>query len=139
MTAIIYPLRVHIEDTDYAGVVYHPNYLNYMERARSEWIDALGLGIDWQREHSVHFTIRSAKIDYLKPALVHQWLEVVSYLRKIRSASLIFEQHLRLRSVPDTIICKAEIKVACIDNTFRPQALPEKVTGLLSPYCGELP
>jgi len=138
MTVLIYPLRVHIEDTDYAGIVYHANYLNYMERARSEWLDELGLGIEWQKNEGAHFAIRSASIDYLKPALVHQWLEVMSCIKKIRSASLIFEQHLRLRSVPDTIICKAEVKVACIDSQFRPRVLPDKVTELLFPYCGEL-
>jgi len=132
-----YLTRIHFEDTDCAGVVYHSNYLNYMERARSEWIEKLGFGIDWQRQQDANFAVRSAQVDFLKPARLHQWLEVYSTIKEIRRASLIFNQCLRLKDAPDTIICTAEIKVACIDQQFRPRALPEELTNLLMNPCGE--
>ena len=57
MNEFIYPLRVHIEDTDFAGIVYHSNYLKFMERARSEWVDEVGIGMDWQREHQIYLPV----------------------------------------------------------------------------------
>ena len=62
----IYMLRVHIEDTDFTGVVYHSNYLKYMERARSEWMDAEGVGIDWQRANDLAFVIHSAEVEFIR-------------------------------------------------------------------------
>lgn len=131
MTSFIFPLRVYIEDTDLGGIVYHANYLKFFERARSEWAEQIGWGIDWQREQGVFFTVRYANVDFLKPALVHQKVEVVSRIIQVRLASMIYEQHLRLAETPDTILCKAEIKIACVDNTLRPRALPDGLTQLL--------
>lgn len=121
----IYPLRVHIEDTDYGGVVYHSNYLNFFERARSEWCDQLGLGIDWQREHQIYLPVHQALIDFIKPARLHEMVEVVSKIKAIRPASLLFEQYLRLAGSPDKMLCKAEIKLACVTYDMQPRALPE--------------
>lgn len=95
-----------------------------MERARSEWIDELGLGVDWRAQHGVHFVVHSATIQYMKPAKVHERLEVVSLLKSARSASFIVDQHLRLAGMPDKILCKAEIKIACVDKTMLPCAIP---------------
>lgn len=120
----IYPLRIHIEDTDCTGLVYHANYLNFMERARSEWIDELGIGVSWQKENGLFFVLHSANIQFLKPARVHERVEVVSRIKSIRQASIIFDQCLRLSSMPDKILCKAEIKVACVDFNLQPRALP---------------
>lgn len=131
MMSFIFPLRVYIEDTDLGGIVYHANYLKFFERARSEWAEQIGWGIDWQREQGVFFTVRYANVEFLKPALVHQKVEVVSRITQVRSASMIYEQHLRLVETPDTILCKAEIKIACVDNTLRPRALPDGLTQLL--------
>lgn len=121
----IYPLRVHIEDTDFAGVVYHSNYLNFMERARSEWVHEMGLGIEWQREHKIYFPVFDVHIKFLKPARLHEKIEVVSKITAIKPASIIFDQHLRLAGSPDTLLCTAEVKVACTDYTMRPRSLPE--------------
>lgn len=125
MNEFIYPLKVHTEDTDFAGVVYHSNYLNFMERARSEWAEALGLGIDWQRKHQIYFPVRYAYLDFLSPARLHEHLEVVTSIKSLRAASIIYDQYLRPKGVIDKILCKAEIKVACVDVTLKTRALPE--------------
>jgi acyl-CoA thioester hydrolase len=121
----IYPVRVHIEDTDCTGLVFHSNYLNFMERARSEWIDQLGLTMEWQRQHKIMFVVHSANIQFLKPARAHDRLEVVSSVKSRRRASLIFDQYLRPAQAPDKILSKAEIKIACVDENMRPCAMPE--------------
>lgn len=121
----IYPLRIQIEDTDCTGLVFHSNYLNFMERARSEWIDQLGLGLDWQQRHKICFVVHSAMIRFIKPARAHDRVEVVSAINTLRPASIIFDQYLRLAGSTDKILCKAEIKIACVDENMQPCALPE--------------
>ena len=125
MNEFIYPLRVHIEDTDFGGVVYHSNYLNFFERARSEWAEEIGAGITWQREHGILFPVHSASILFLKPARLHEKLEAVSVIKQVRHASIVYDQYLRLAAEPDKILCRAEIKIACVDTNMHPRAIPE--------------
>lgn len=125
MKEFIYPLRVYVEDTDCGGIVFHANFLNYFERARSEWAIAEGRGVEWQREHGIGFVISSVKLDFLKPAFLHQKLEVVSRIKETRVASLVYDQYLRLADVKDTILCRAEIKTVCVDQNLRPRPLPK--------------
>lgn len=100
MNEHFYPLRVHFEDTDCTGVVYHANYLKFMERARSEWIDSLGIGADWRESAGVHFLVHSLRIQFMQPARLHDRIEVVSRILSVRAASIIFDQCLRLDSMP---------------------------------------
>jgi acyl-CoA thioester hydrolase len=125
LNRFIYPLRIHIEDTDCTGIVYHSNYLNFMERARSEWLEELGYGIDWQREQQAYFPVYSVQMNFIKPARTHELVEVVSCVKAIRSASIIFDQYLRSAQSDDKILCKAEIKLACVDDHMRPRPLPK--------------
>ena len=123
-TEFIYPLRIHIEDTDCTGTVYHANYLNFFERARSEWMIKLGFNIEWQQQHHIKFLVHSIDIKFLKPATVHEHVEVVSIIKEKRKASIIFDQCLRSTSDPAKLFCKAEITVACVDDNMRPCAIP---------------
>lgn len=125
MIEFIYPLRVYIEDTDYSGIVYHANYLKYFERARSEWAEQSGLGIEWQQAQGVYLIVRHALIDYLKPAQLHQQVEVVTQIVEFRKASLIYDQYLRSKDLPDIILCRGEFKIACVDQNFKPCAIPK--------------
>jgi len=69
--AFTLPTRVYYQDTDAGGVVYHSTYLNFMERARYEWMRGLGLDIKVLAEvHRVIFMIRSLNIEYFKPAVL---------------------------------------------------------------------
>jgi acyl-CoA thioester hydrolase len=92
----------------------------------------LGLGLEWQRAHGYYFPVRSAYIEYLKPARIHQWVEVVSTISEQRKASIIYDQYLRLKERPDTILCKAEVKVACVDTYLKPQPLPKQFIELVN-------
>lgn len=122
----IYPITTHIEDTDFTGIVYHVNYLKFIERARSTWLRRAGFGVEWQNKHQITFVVHSMQIKYLKPSRVHQDLEVVSSVKKINAASLVLEQYLRETNNDSNIICRAEIKIACVSpDGLRPSALPE--------------
>lgn len=125
MASNTYPLRFHIEDTDCTGLVFHANYLKFIERARSDWLGSLGLGVEWQNKNQIFFVVHSASLNFLKPGRVHQDVEVVSRVKKINAASLVLEQYLRENNDDSKILFKAEIKIACVGRDLRPCALPD--------------
>ena len=68
-TAFSYPIRVYWEDTDAGGVVYHAQYLCFLERARTEWVRALGIQQQSLRDSDdLVLAVRDMNIDFLKPA-----------------------------------------------------------------------
>ena len=122
----LWPIRVYYEDTDAGGVVYHANYLKFMERARSEWLRSLGIEQDELRDNDgVIFAILSAQVDYLLPAKFNDELFVSSEVIKKGKASITIEQEV----VRETqVLCKGIIKVATLDGqSFRPKAMPDEV------------
>jgi acyl-CoA thioester hydrolase len=122
-----WPVRVYYEDTDAAGLVYHGNYLKYMERARTEWLRAAGLTQEQLRNgEGVLFVVTQANMRFMKPARFDDLLEVRAVLSRGGGASLSFAQTVS-NSEGDTI-CEAEIEVACLDaETLKPCRLPEVV------------
>lgn len=117
------PIRIYYEDTDAGGVVYYANYLRYMERARTEWLRALGFEQDQLiAREGVIFAVRSATLEFLKPARFNDLLEVSVRVAARRGASLTFAQSIRRG---DTTVCEGEVRVACLDAaSFAPRALP---------------
>ena len=132
MKEFIYPLRIYIDDTDYTGVVYHANYLKFFERARSEWAEMLGFGVKWQLEQNRYFLVRQANIEYLKPALLHQRVEVVTRIAEFKRASYSYEQYLRVKDRIGTPLCKATVKIACVDLNYKPCALPKQFIEIMN-------
>jgi len=121
-----WPTRVYWEDTDAGGLVYHAQYLAFLERARTEWVRALGYGQDGlRRDHGLLFVVAGMQIGFLKPARLDDALEVTVELRRCRRASLIFAQSV-LRG-PDRLI-SAEVRVAAVDAQHqRPCAIPPEL------------
>lgn len=124
MNKFIWPVRVYYEDTDAGGVVYHANYLNFLERARTEMLRTQGIEqTELKAKSGVIFAVRSVKIDYLKPALFNDLLEVGTEISRVRKASLTFAQTISRAGV---VLCQAEVYVACIDGeAMRPKAIPD--------------
>src|SRR3989304_1505700 len=90
------PIRVYYEDTDAGNVVYYANYLKFMERARTEWLRALGFEQDELiRRDGVIFAGRSAKIEFLKPARFNDMLQATVQVSRRGKASLTFAQEIR--------------------------------------------
>jgi acyl-CoA thioester hydrolase len=120
-----WPVRVYYEDTDSGGVVYHANYLKYFERARTEYLRAMGYELDvLLRETGVLFVVRSLTVDYLKPAVFNDALTVTTAINALRPASLTFIQTL-IRG-DDPPLATAEVKVVCLRaDRFRPVPLPD--------------
>lgn len=118
-----WPIRIYYEDTDAGGVVYYANYLKFFERARTEMLRAMGFEQDTLRtEAGIVFVVRSVKIDYLKPALFNELLQVRTELSEVKKTRLIFQQVMRKDGI---VLCSAEICIACLEvNSMRPTAIP---------------
>lgn len=105
--------RVYYEDTDAGGVVYYANYLRFLERARTEWLRALGCEQgQLAREVGVAFAVRSLQVEYLKPARLDDLIEVVSAIEELGRAQVVFRQVIRRG---DETLLEATVRVACLD------------------------
>lgn len=114
------PLRVYYEDTDAGGVVYYANYLKYLERARTEWLRALGvdqMGLLATRD--LAFVVRALTADYLKPAVLDDALEVCSRVARLGHASIVFDQ--RVLRGAETLF-QAQVTIACVQLSQRKTA-----------------
>ncbi|OUR71462.1 tol-pal system-associated acyl-CoA thioesterase [Methylophaga sp. 41_12_T18] len=123
MTEFSWPIRVYYEDTDSGGVVYHSNYLNFMERARTEWLRSLGLEQDQLiSQHQCLFAVHSMQLNFRKPARFNDALRVSSCLVDVSGASMTFEQKIYRE---DELLCEAVVKIACLNSDrFRPRSIP---------------
>lgn len=119
-----WPIRVYWEDTDAGGVVYHASYVRFLERARTEWLRALGVHQTTLRDRDdVVLAVRELHLDYLKPARLDDELVATAVLRDPRPASFRVVQELRRG---DECLLQAEAKIACLKaSEFRPRALPD--------------
>ena len=134
--AFSWPTRVYWEDTDAGGVVYHAQYVAFFERARTEWMRALGYGQEQLREsHDLVFAIRAVDIAYLRPARLDDLLRVTVALVQCGRASAVFAQQV-LRG--DELLATARVRAAALGGAdFRPRAIPEALFRVLKPL--ELP
>ena len=121
-----WPVRVYWEDTDAGGVVYHANYIRFLERARSEWLRALGVGQQRVREeHGILFVVADMELRFLAPARLDDELEVCVNAFTRRSASLIFTQCI-LRPADGAMLVDAQVRAACIDAiSYKPVRIPD--------------
>jgi acyl-CoA thioester hydrolase len=117
-------VRVYYEDTDAAGVVYYANYFKFTERARTEWLRALGFEqTDLARREGVAFVVRSASIDYVKPAHFNDCLQVTVELIKVGAGQIDLVQRV-LRG--DELLAMAAVKVVCVGlASMRPKRIPQ--------------
>ncbi len=127
-----WPVRVYWEDTDAGGVVYYANYLKFLERARTEWLSALGLEQDrLALDAAVLFVVRRVEADYLRPARFNDRLLVRSHLSELGRASLVMTQEV-LRD--GERLLSARVRVASVEPVgFRPARIPRFVTEKLRP------
>lgn len=115
-------LRVYFEDTDLTGVVYHANYLRFMERARSDMLVAAGIDqrVAFEAGEGA-YAIRNLAIQYRMPARLGDELVVVSRLKRIRAAAVDIHQRVMLDG---TILVDAEVEAAFVAPSGRPRRQP---------------
>jgi len=130
------PIRVYYEDTDTGGVVYHSNYLNFMERARTEWLRSFGFEQDeLRRRDGVIFAVSAVNIAFRRPARFNELLAVTVEVVRRGAASLTLAQEVRRA---DEVLASAEVRIACIDaERFAPVAIPAAVAARIVAARGE--
>lgn len=121
-----WPISIYYEDTDAGGVVYHSNYLKFFERARTEWLRAIGVSQTALLADDIAFVVKRAELDFCKAARFEQNLMVETEVIQLKKASLVFKQ--RLIDEQGVTYCRAEILVACVAlSRMRPRAIPQNI------------
>ena len=126
MSQFEWPVRVYYEDTDGGGVVYHANYLKFMERARSEWLRSLGFEqTKLKIQMRIVFVVRKLKLQYLHPAKFDDALIVGTNLVSAGRSLLEFEQTIQRNNA---LLTRATIEVVCVDaDQFKPVSIPAPI------------
>ena len=130
-----FPVRVYFEDTDLSGIVYHANYLRYMERARSDMLRLAGID---QRAHQESgggaYAVTALNIRYRAPARLDDALLVLTNLRQIRAASVDIHQRVMRGS---EILTEADVTAALVGASGRPVRQPKEWIAAFARVMGE--
>ncbi len=117
--------RVYYEDTDAGGIMYHAKYINWCERARSEYLRAVDLqSSQIQEKQGVLFVVRHLEADYFKPARLDELLRVETVLKEMKNSSFLLNQSIFCQ---DSMLFSMTVTIVCIDSNGRPVRIPETV------------
>ena len=127
----ILPIRVYYEDTDLSGLVYHANYLRYMERGRSEFFRAAGITRLAQLDLPVPtaWTLRRVRVDYHRPARIDDLIEVHTRCRAISGARMTADQSIHKNG---ELLVEAEVEACIITLSGKPRRIPDEIRAKLS-------
>lgn len=133
-----WPTRIYWEDTDAGGVVYHARYVAFMERARTEWMRAMGYGQEAMRNGDGQvFVVRAMTLDFLKPARLDDALQTTVELLQCRRASLMIRQAVLRDGQP---LVTAQVRLAAVGaRDFRPQAMHDTLYATLKQHENQHP
>ena len=125
-TVFTWTIRVYYEDTDAGGIVFYANYLKFFERARTEWLRALGVNQhELLEQHGAMFVVKHAGIDYHAPAKLDDVITLTLSIEKLGRASIQFAQQACCGAI---MLASARVKAGCVDRaTLKPRSLPDAV------------
>ncbi|HUG23088.1 tol-pal system-associated acyl-CoA thioesterase [Piscinibacter sp.] len=129
-TDFFHTLRVYWEDTDAGGVVFFANYLKFFERARTEWLRAMGFGQERLRtDTGAIFVVADTSVRYFRPARLDDELKVTVQVTEAGRASLTLAQQ-AWRG--DALLAQGSIRIGCVDaGTFKPRRIPNELLSIL--------
>ncbi|MGH1471493.1 MAG: tol-pal system-associated acyl-CoA thioesterase [Cellvibrionaceae bacterium] len=123
------PVKVYIEDTDAGGIVYHANYLKFMERSRTEYFSQFGFHKPATLDNGLLLVVHSMNIEFLGAARLGDQLQATTEVLKVKRTYVVFEQKVLLE---EKVLCRAEVKIACVTKEhLKPSPMPKKMTELL--------
>ena len=130
--------RVYWEDTDAGGVVYHARYLHFFERARSDWLLALGFPqVALRNQANRLFAVSRMDTRFVSPARLEDELEVTVAVEALRAASVHFDQAI-YRVSDGELLARASVRVVCLSaDQFRPARAPEDLAAAIKQYQTE--
>jgi acyl-CoA thioester hydrolase len=122
-----WPVRVYYEDSDAQGLVYFANYFKFMERARTEWLRALGVEQDvLLYDKRRFFVVVDTKADFLAPARFNDELVVTAGLVELSPASFLIEQNIFRDNLEGELLCRGTTRAAYLNaDTLKPARLPD--------------
>lgn len=123
-----FPVRVYYEDTDMGGVVYHANYLRFIERARSDWVRRLGNDQNAMRDAGIVWVVRRIEAEYLAAARFEDELVVETEMVSVSGARLVMDQVVRRG---EQVIFRAGVTAVCMNARGKPVRLPAEIRALL--------
>ncbi len=117
-----WPVRVYYEDTDAQGVVYYANYFRFMERARTEWLRALGVDqVAMMEQERRIFVVTETKAEFVTPARFNDQVVVTARLAGLTRATFEIEQNIYLDSLDGALVLRGSVRAACLNaDTLRP-------------------
>ena len=132
MVALVHhwPLRIYYEDTDSGGVVYHSNYLKFMERARTEWLRDFKIDQRALKDNlNLMFVVHEIDIKFTRPAVFNDEIEVQTKLEKLGSVKIELEQKI-FRSTE--ILIESRVVVASVNSfSMKPMRIPNEIKLLM--------
>lgn len=121
--------RVYYEDTDAAGIVYYANYLRFAERARTEMLRSAGIKQSLlARDSGVAFAVKRCAIEYVKPALLDDWLDIETQIVAVHGASMDGRQTIRRG---DELLVTLDVTLVAMNRDGRPVRLPAELRSAL--------
>ncbi len=126
-------IRVYYGDTDADGIVYNPNYLDFAERGRTEFLREVGFeNSQLKRDEGIIFVIRRAEVDYLNTAHLDDMLQLETAIVEIKNTSFIMNQRLFRDG---NMIADMRIVLVCVDaKTYKPLRLPKNIKDAFQPF-----
>lgn len=122
------PVRVYLEDTDAQGVVYNASYFRFMERARTDWLQARGIAHrEFDENHGVRFVLSAIEARFKAPGRLGDTLAVSAALGELTGARAVFTQQIRREDANGNLLAEGRAQVACIDGaTGRARRWPQE-------------
>ncbi|MHB8056573.1 MAG: YbgC/FadM family acyl-CoA thioesterase [Desulfuromonadaceae bacterium] len=130
-------VRIYYEDTDSGGVVYHANYVKYMERARTEYFRSHGLLVAELAGNGFVFPVVKLEIDFKAPALHDDLLSVATSPVRVGGSSFTLSQKI-VRKNDDKLLVEGLVTLACIGPTFKARRIPLEVREMLGAELDKL-
>ena len=125
-----WPIRIYYEDTDSGGVVYHSNYLKFMERARTEWLRDFEIDQKALKDNlNLMFVVHEIDIKFARPAVFNDEIEVQTKLEKLGSVKIELEQKIFRSS---ELLIESRVVVASVNSmSMKPMRIPNEIKLLM--------
>jgi len=131
----IWPVRIYYEDTDLSGIVYHANYLRYMERARTEFFRALGIKASYLEDADpAAWALRKVEVEYIHPAKMDDIIEVRTTVVALSGARMAADQAIWRG---DEQLTKGMVEACIISLSGRPKRIPSEIRDKILPFLSE--
>jgi acyl-CoA thioester hydrolase len=132
----ILPIRIYYEDTDLSGVVYHANYLRYMERGRSEFFRSVGIVRLAQLEgpEPTAWTLRKVELEYVRPARLDDLIEVHTRAISLTGARMSAEQNIFCK---DVLLTRGRVEACIMTLQGKPRRIPPEMRDKFASFLDE--